>query len=101
MALLARRWGPKEQVREAYSPFYRVRNGTVMSLQPPYDITCDVPNTSLTVPGNIGKRLNRSQERLKKRNGVLWLLMHGALEASQPNWSGPVQGPARRMVSGI
>ena len=79
MALLARRWGPKEQVRKAYSPFYRVWNGTVTSIRLPYDITGDVPNASLTVPGNVGKRLNRSRERLEKRNGGLRLLKRGAL----------------------
>ena len=41
----------------------------VTSLRRPYDITGKVPNTSLTVPGDIGKRINRSRERLKKRNG--------------------------------
>ena len=69
MALLTKRWGPKEQVREAYSPFYRIQNGTVTSLRWPYDITGEVPNTSLTVPGDVGKRINRSREWLKKRNG--------------------------------
>ena len=69
MALLTKRWGPKEQVREVYSPFYRIQNGTVMSLWWPYDVTSEVPNTSLTVPGDIGKRINRSRERPKKRNG--------------------------------
>ena len=38
------------------------------SLRAPYDITGDVPNASLTVPGNVGKRLNRSQEQLKKKD---------------------------------
>ena len=40
-----------------------------MSLWLPYDVTSDVPNTSLTIPGSVGKRLNRSRERLKKRDG--------------------------------
>ena len=69
MALLTKWWGPKEQVREAYLPFYRIQNGTVTSLQRSYDVTGKVPNTSLTVPGDVGKRINRSWERLKKRNG--------------------------------
>ena len=71
--------GPKEQVRSAYSPFYRVRNGTVTSLQVPYDITGDVPNASLTVPSNVGKQLNRSRERPKKKMVGLRLLRPGAL----------------------
>ena len=50
-------------------PFYRVRNGAVTSLQAPYDVTGDVPNASLTVPSNVGKQLNRSQERLKRKDG--------------------------------
>ena len=66
MALLTKRGGQKNKVRSAYSPFYRVRNGAAMSLRVPYDITGNVPNTSLTVPGNVGKRLNRSREWLKK-----------------------------------
>ena len=69
MALLTKRWGPKEQVHKAYSPFYRIQNGTVTSLRQPCDVTGEVPNTSLTVPGDVGKRINRSRERLKKRNG--------------------------------
>ena len=69
MALLTKRWGPKEQVREAYSPFYRVQDGTVTSLQQPCDVTGEVPITSLTVPGDVGKRVNCSRERLKKRKG--------------------------------
>ena len=39
------------------------------SLRALYDVTGDVPNASLTVPGNVGKRLNRSRERLKKKDG--------------------------------
>ena len=69
MALLTKRWGPKEQVCEAYSPFYKIQNGTVMSLRQPCDVTGEVPNTSLIVPSDVGKRINRSWERLKKRKG--------------------------------
>ena len=41
----------------------------VTSIRLPYDVTGDVPYASLTVPGNVGKWLNCSRERLKKRNG--------------------------------
>ena len=50
MALLATRWGPKEQVHNAYSPFYRFWDSLVTSLRVPYDVTGDVPNASLTAP---------------------------------------------------
>ena len=40
-----------------------------MSLQSPYDVTGNIPNTSLTVPGNVGKRLNRSREQQETKNG--------------------------------
>ena len=66
-ALLAKRWGPKEQVRNAHSPFYRVRDGPVTSLRSPYDITGDIPNASLTVPGNVSKRLNLSNRTSTER----------------------------------
>ena len=69
MALLTKRWGPKEQVCEAYLPFYRVQDGMVTSLRQPCDVTGEVPNMSLTIPGDVGKRVNHSRERLKKRKG--------------------------------
>ena len=50
-----------------------------MSLRVPYDITSDVPNASLTVPSNVGKRLNRSRERPKRKMVGLRLLRRGAL----------------------
>ena len=61
--------GPEEQVHNAYSAFYRVRNNTVTSLQSPNDITGDVPNTSISIPGNVGKQLNCSRERMKTKDG--------------------------------
>ena len=50
-------------------PFYRAWNGAVTSLRALYDVTGDVPIALLTVPGNVGKRLNCSRERLKKKEG--------------------------------
>ena len=41
----------------------------VTSLRRLYDVTGNVPNTSLTVPGNVVKRLDRGRERLKKIKG--------------------------------
>ena len=69
MALLAKRRGQKNKSAMCTRPFYRVLNGTVTSLRWPYDVTSDVPNTSLSVPGNVGKRLYRSRGRVRARNG--------------------------------
>ena len=71
--------GQKEQVRNVYLPFYRVRDNTVTSLWPPYDVTGDVPNTSLAVPGNVGKRLNCSQGSQRQKMVGLRLLRREAL----------------------
>ena len=70
---------PKEQVRNAYLPFYRVRNESVTSLRAPYDVTGDVLNASLAVPGNIGKWLDRSRGQLTKKMVGLRLSRPGAL----------------------
>ena len=40
-----------------------------MSLQAPHDVTGDIPNASLAVPGNVGKRLNCSREQSMKKMG--------------------------------
>ena len=39
------------------------------SLRAPYDVTGDVLNASLAVPGNVGKRLNRNRGQLTEKNG--------------------------------
>ena len=70
MALLAKRWGPKEQVRNAYLPFYRFRDGPVMSLWSPYDVTGDIPVTSLAIPGNVGRRINRELGHSHEKGGA-------------------------------
>ena len=51
----------------------------MMSLRALYDVTGDVPNASLTVPGNVGKRLNCSQERPKEKMVGPRFLRPGAL----------------------
>ena len=66
MALLAKREGPKEQVRNAYSAFYRVLDGTVTSLRWPNDVTGDVGKRSIPQPGTgkdkkVGLRLLRTR----------------------------------------
>ena len=74
MALLAKRGGPKEQVRNAYSAFYRVLDSTVTSF----------PGRRMTSPallirrypflGDVGKRLYRSRGRVKTKMVGLRLL---------------------------
>ena len=71
--------GPKEQVRNVHSPFYRIWDGPVMSLWSPYDITGDVPNVSLTTPGNVGKWLNHMPGWQRRKMVGLRLPRHEAL----------------------
>ena len=49
------------------------------SLRAPYDVTGDVLNASLAVPGNVGKRLDRSRGQLTKKMVGLRLSRPGAL----------------------
>ena len=69
-ALLAKWWGPKEQVRNAYSPFYRFQDGPVTSLRSPYAVTGDVPVVSLAVPGNVGRRINHKPGCSHEKGGA-------------------------------
>ena len=39
------------------------------SLQSPNDVTGNVPDTSTSIPGNVGKQLNCSRERVKTKTG--------------------------------
>ena len=61
--------GQKNKSAMRTRSFYRLWNGLVTSLWSLYDITGDVPNASLAVPGNIGKRLNCKPVAAKNEEG--------------------------------
>ena len=86
MALLAKRGRPKEQVRNAYSAFYRISEwyGDVITVA---DMTS--PATFLIrhypSPGNIGKQLHCSRGRLikDKIGGATVTKVHEAMATIQ------------------